>query len=167
MRDRPAAALDRLNGGVPRTVEGRTAQGRRCGAREAVAPRRHDRADADRISSGRRPASSTAIVVDRRLLRDARPGDGAVGDVGQQVGGDVSPYAIFNRQLMWAALGLVAMFIVIKVPYHRWRALVIPFAILSAGAMMLPFVPGHRRRDQRRHARGCGSDRSASSRRSS
>ena len=27
-------------------------------------------------------------------------------------------------------------------PYQRWRALVIPGAVLAAGAMMLPFVPG-------------------------
>ena len=59
-----------------------------------------------------------------------------------QVGGTDSPYSVFNRQLMWAGLGLVAMFVVMSVPYQRWRALVIPGTVLAAGAMMLPFVPG-------------------------
>lgn len=59
-----------------------------------------------------------------------------------QVGGEGSPYSIFHRQLMWAGLGLVGMLIAMKVPYQRWRMLVIPVAVLAAGAMMLPFVPG-------------------------
>ncbi len=59
-----------------------------------------------------------------------------------QVGGDTSPYNIFNRQLMWAGLGFVGMLVALKVPYHRWRVLVIPGTVLAAGAMMLPFVPG-------------------------
>lgn len=60
----------------------------------------------------------------------------------RNVGGEASPYAIFNRQLMWAGLGLVGMLVALKVPYQRWRVLVIPGAVLAAGAMMLPFVPG-------------------------
>jgi cell division protein FtsW len=59
-----------------------------------------------------------------------------------RVGGERSPYAIFNRQLLWAAFGLVGMLIAIKVPYQRWRPFVIPGLILAGGAMMLPFVPG-------------------------
>lgn len=60
----------------------------------------------------------------------------------RQVGGEGSPYMIFHRQLMWAGLGLVGMLIAMKVPYQRWRILVIPAAVLAAGGMMLPFVPG-------------------------
>ena len=59
-----------------------------------------------------------------------------------RVGGETSPYAIFNRQLLWAAFGLVGMIVAIKIPYQRWRPFVIPGLILAAGAMMLPFVPG-------------------------
>jgi cell division protein FtsW len=59
-----------------------------------------------------------------------------------QVGGSTSPYSVFNRQLMWAGLGFVGMLVVLQVPYQRWRAVVIPGAVLAAGAMMLPFVPG-------------------------
>ena len=60
----------------------------------------------------------------------------------RNVGGAASPYAIFNRQLTWAFLGLLGMMVAVKVPYQRWRPLVIPAAVLAAGAMMLPFVPG-------------------------
>ena len=60
----------------------------------------------------------------------------------RNVGGDASPYSIFNRQLMWAGLGFVGMLVAMKVPYQRWRPLVVPGAVLAAGAMMLPFVPG-------------------------
>jgi cell division protein FtsW len=59
-----------------------------------------------------------------------------------KVGDDGSPYEIFNRQLLWAAIGLVGMVITMAVPYQRWRPFVIPGAILAAGGMMLPFVPG-------------------------
>ncbi|NNE13064.1 MAG: cell division protein FtsW, partial [Ilumatobacter sp.] len=60
----------------------------------------------------------------------------------RQVGGETSPYSIFNRQLLWASIGFVGMLLALKVPYQRWRSLVIPGTILAAGAMMLPFVPG-------------------------
>ena len=60
----------------------------------------------------------------------------------RQVGGDTSPYMIFQRQFMWAAFGFVMMMIAVKVPYGRWRALVVPGSVLAVGAMMLPFVPG-------------------------
>ncbi|MEY2959274.1 MAG: cell division protein FtsW [Actinomycetota bacterium] len=59
-----------------------------------------------------------------------------------RVGGDVSPYAEFQRQTMWAALGLVAMSIAVKVPYDRLRRYVLPLSVLTAGTMLLPMVPG-------------------------
>ena len=53
-----------------------------------------------------------------------------------------SPWRIFNRQLLWAALGGVAMVIFARTPYHRWRRLVVPLLVFAFGLMMLPFVPG-------------------------
>jgi cell division protein FtsW len=53
-----------------------------------------------------------------------------------------SPYRIFNKQLMWAALGAVGLYIGMKVPYHFWRRLVLPALVVSCGMMLLPFVPG-------------------------
>lgn len=60
----------------------------------------------------------------------------------REVASSDTPYATFVRQAGWAGLGLIGMLVVLKVPYARWRSFVIPGAVLAAGAMMLPFVPG-------------------------
>lgn len=59
-----------------------------------------------------------------------------------EVGQGNSPYRIFVRQLMWAGLGLVGLLIALTTPFERWRRFVLPIAVLSVGAMLLPFVPG-------------------------
>jgi cell division protein FtsW len=43
---------------------------------------------------------------------------------------------------MWAGFGLVALVIAAKVPYLRWRRLILPLGLLAVVAMCLPFVPG-------------------------
>jgi cell division protein FtsW len=53
-----------------------------------------------------------------------------------------SPWRIFNRQLLWAVVGAATMVFVARVPYHRWRRLVLPMLIFAFGLMCLPFVPG-------------------------
>ncbi len=53
-----------------------------------------------------------------------------------------SPWRIFNRQLMWAVLGTVGLWIAMRVPTHRWRRLVVPGFIGACGLMVLPFLPG-------------------------
>jgi len=60
----------------------------------------------------------------------------------REVASSDTPYDIFTRQAMWAALGAVGLVIALKVPYHRWQPLVGAGAVLAVGAMMLPFVPG-------------------------
>ena len=57
-----------------------------------------------------------------------------------EVGKGNSPYRIFSRQLMWAGFGLVGMLVAVKVPYRRWRPFIVPFAILAAAGMVLPFT---------------------------
>lgn len=53
-----------------------------------------------------------------------------------------SPWRIFNRQLLWAGCGSVAMIVTARIPYHRWRRLT-PYILAGAmGMMLLPFVPG-------------------------
>jgi cell division protein FtsW len=52
-----------------------------------------------------------------------------------------SPYRIFNKQLMWAGLGAIGLWVGLRVPYHFWRRLVLPGLVFSCG-LMLPFVPG-------------------------
>jgi cell division protein FtsW len=53
-----------------------------------------------------------------------------------------SPWRVFNRQLMWAACGGLAMWTTLRVPYHFWRKLVMPGLVLAYGLMLLPLVPG-------------------------
>jgi cell division protein FtsW len=53
-----------------------------------------------------------------------------------------SPWRLFNRQLIWASLGVVGLWLAMRVPMHRWRPLVKPAFALSCAAMVLPFVPG-------------------------
>jgi cell division protein FtsW len=53
-----------------------------------------------------------------------------------------SPYRIFNKQVMWAVLGAIGLWIGMRVPYHFWRRLVLPALVVSCGMMLLPFIPG-------------------------
>jgi cell division protein FtsW len=54
----------------------------------------------------------------------------------------LSPWRYFSKQAMWAALGSVALVTAMRVPYHRWRAWVLPILVASYAMMALPFVPG-------------------------
>jgi cell division protein FtsW len=53
-----------------------------------------------------------------------------------------SPWRLFDRQLLWAVLGGVCLWIAMKVPMRRWRSFVMPLFLVSCGLMLLPFVPG-------------------------
>ncbi len=53
-----------------------------------------------------------------------------------------SPYGVFLRQSMWAALGVVAMAVVARVHYSFWRRLVIPLGVLGVLTMLVPLAPG-------------------------
>lgn len=140
VRARREAALERLNGGRQRSGP----QAGRSPARRAKPTRRAAQRPTPQAREVLGPAPGTyyAIVVVVAVFVMLGLVMVLSASAANQVGGDGSPYAIFNRQLMWAALGLVCLLITLKVPYQRWRALVIPGAVLAAGAMMLPFVPG-------------------------
>lgn len=139
VRARREAALDRLHGGARRRPSGddrtrrRTAPSRRAvqrarvEAREVLGP-------APRIYYAIIVIVSVFVMLGLVMVLSATSAN--------RVGGEASPYSEFNRQVVWASLGLVAMLVVLKVPYQRWRTLVIPGSVLAAGAMMLPFVPG-------------------------
>lgn len=139
VRARREAALDRLHGGNrptsptagrrARTVKPsrRAVQRTEVRAREVLGP-------APRLYYAIVVIIAVFVVLGLVMVMSATSAN--------RVGSQASPYSEFNRQLTWAALGLVAMLVVLKVPYQRWRAFVIPGAVLAAGAMMLPFVPG-------------------------
>ncbi|HEX9258307.1 MAG TPA: FtsW/RodA/SpoVE family cell cycle protein, partial [Acidimicrobiales bacterium] len=53
-----------------------------------------------------------------------------------------SGWVYFRKQLLWAALGLGALLVGLKIPYHAWRRLVGPILLLAFGLMVLVLVPG-------------------------
>ncbi|WP_117000974.1 putative lipid II flippase FtsW [Desertimonas flava] len=53
-----------------------------------------------------------------------------------------SPYAIFNRQLLWAGLGTIGLFVTMRVSLPWVRRLATIGLVLAGGGMLLPFVPG-------------------------
>ncbi|MEO5724216.1 MAG: putative peptidoglycan glycosyltransferase FtsW [Ilumatobacteraceae bacterium] len=53
-----------------------------------------------------------------------------------------SPWRLFMRQSVWAALGVVGLWVALRVPLHFWRRMVVPVTTAAFGFMLLPFVPG-------------------------
>jgi cell division protein FtsW len=53
-----------------------------------------------------------------------------------------SPWRLFNRQLLWAVLGAVGLWIAVRVPLDFWRRLVVPMLGVGFALMLLPLVPG-------------------------
>jgi cell division protein FtsW len=137
VRDRREAALDRLHAGEQRTTKRGT-------PRRAKPTRRAVQLSEPRPTEVLGPTPGVYYVIAVVVAVFVMLGLVMVlsATSANQVGGDDSPYAIFRRQLLWAGLGLIAMIVALKVPYSRWRMMIIPGAVLAAGAMMLPFVPG-------------------------
>jgi cell division protein FtsW len=53
-----------------------------------------------------------------------------------------SPWAYFDKQVMWAVLGTISMVTAMRVPYVRWRKWVLPILVIAFALMLAPFVPG-------------------------
>jgi cell division protein FtsW len=53
-----------------------------------------------------------------------------------------SPWRLFNRQLTWAGVGVVGMWVAMRVPYYFWRRLVLPLLAVSYALMLVPFLAG-------------------------
>jgi cell division protein FtsW len=53
-----------------------------------------------------------------------------------------SSWYVFNRQLMWAALGGVAFMVTARVDYRRWRRAGLPLMIVACGLLVAVLVPG-------------------------
>jgi cell division protein FtsW len=51
-------------------------------------------------------------------------------------------YYFLKRQLVWAALGIAAMFFTMSVDYHIWRRLATPIILVTLGLLVLVLVPG-------------------------
>jgi len=140
VKDRRAAALERLNAAAPGTVASGPRKGhvRRAKPTRRAVPRvsapSQQLGPPPRIYYGIFVIVATFVLFGLVMVLSATSA--------RNVGGDESPYAIFQRQALWAMLGLLVTLIVVKVPYQRWRTAAVPIAILAGGAMLLPFAPG-------------------------
>jgi cell division protein FtsW len=52
-----------------------------------------------------------------------------------------SPYRIFNRQVMWAAIGVVGLVIGLRINPQWLRRLAVPLLVVAGAGMALPFTP--------------------------
>ena len=52
-----------------------------------------------------------------------------------------SPYMFFQRQLMWAAGGIIAMLVASRVDYHRWRSIGYLLLFVSFAGLVLVLHP--------------------------
>lgn len=48
----------------------------------------------------------------------------------------------FQRQLLWSGLGVVVMFLFMRVPYHWWRRVSLLTLVVSVGLLVAVLVPG-------------------------
>jgi cell division protein FtsW len=53
-----------------------------------------------------------------------------------------SSWYFVTRQAAWAAAGAVALIVVARIDYHRWRRFSGPFLLLALGLLVLVLVPG-------------------------
>jgi cell division protein FtsW len=53
-----------------------------------------------------------------------------------------SSFAVFERQVMWVAIGLPVMWVAMRLPVRVYRALGYPLLLLSIAALVLVLVPG-------------------------
>lgn len=53
-----------------------------------------------------------------------------------------SSFTVFERQLMWVALGLPAMWVALRLPPKAFRVLAYPALLLAVVGLILVFVPG-------------------------
>ncbi|HHT27634.1 MAG TPA: putative lipid II flippase FtsW [Firmicutes bacterium] len=59
-----------------------------------------------------------------------------------KAGPDGDPYHYIRRQVMWAALGLAAMVVLMRVDYHVWRLWAVPGLVISIGLLGLVLLIG-------------------------
>lgn len=52
-----------------------------------------------------------------------------------------SPYHVFNRQVLWAVIGVIGLWLTQRINLAFLRKLAVPLLLLCGAAMVLPFVP--------------------------
>ncbi|RME89473.1 MAG: cell division protein FtsW [Anaerolineae bacterium] len=65
-----------------------------------------------------------------------------------------SPTYIFNRQLLWLALGVIVVFVFSRLDYHIWRKLAVPVMLVTILALIVVLIIGETRLGARRSILG-------------
>jgi cell division protein FtsW len=55
---------------------------------------------------------------------------------------DGSPWAVFGRQVLWTVVGLIAFYVVLRVPIKTMRRFAFPMFALTVVALVLVLIPG-------------------------
>ncbi len=63
----------------------------------------------------------------------------------QAYAGSANSFAVVGPQVVWGALGLIAMIVMTRVDYRRLRLFSIPLYLLAIGLLVLVFVPSFNR----------------------
>ena len=53
-----------------------------------------------------------------------------------------SAWSLFQRQLMWVAIGAIVMLGTMRVDYHRWRILAAPSIVECGVLLVVVLIPG-------------------------
>jgi cell division protein FtsW len=139
--DRRRATLDRLHGGGTAPVRTRPTRRRseRSGIRERNRPTRARLAPevlGPPTGTFYAIAGVVSVLVMLGLVMVLSASAVTEANLGH------SPYRVFGKQALWAALGLIALVVMVKISYRRWQRLVIPVTVLAVAAMLAPFAPG-------------------------
>ncbi len=52
-----------------------------------------------------------------------------------------SPWTVFERQLLWVAIGSVVFVVVMRIDYRRWRRMAVPLLVATGGLLLVVLVP--------------------------
>ena len=137
--DRRQLALERLHGGpgaVPTRRRAREARRRRDGTPRLRALQFWD------VQRGPAPATYHVIAVVVALFVMLGLVMVLSASAATEASRGKSAYHIFNRQVVWAAVGLVGLWLAQRINLLLVRRLAIPLLVLCAAGMVLPLAPG-------------------------
>jgi cell division protein FtsW len=135
LADRRRSALERLHGGAER-VPVRAKPMRRGRAREPRASvRMWER------TAGPAPMAFYVIAVVVAMFVMLGLVMVLSASAAVEVSKGNSAYRVFNRQVMWAALGMIGLMVGLRINPQWLRRLAIPLLVAAGAAMALPFAP--------------------------
>ena len=92
---------------------------------------------------GRSPHHGLSCPVRRHVdPHRARCRHGVVGQCGVHIAETESAWSLFQRQLMWVAIGAIVMLGTMRVDYHRWRILAAPSIVGCGVLLVVVLIPG-------------------------